>query len=126
MQDDQSDYKRFKVLAVNDEKDFCQCCGKKDLKKVVWIEDQIEGDIQHFGTICALHPKKAFGQDREVKAAIHRFENNLKAITMMTHVEYRKAGGKYARVNEFTSRPADPVLFDAKRTEVRAAHPRLS
>lgn len=126
MQGHTTEYKRYKVLAVNDEKDFCQCCGKKDLKKVVWIEDQLEGGIQHFGTICALHPTKAFGLDREVKAAIQHFENNLKAITMMAHVEYRKAGGRYARVNEFTSRPADPVLFDAKRNEVRAAHPRLS
>lgn len=52
--------KRFKVLAVNDEADCCECCGKSGLKRVVWIEDTETGTIRHFGVICALAPAKGF------------------------------------------------------------------
>ena len=31
---------RFKVLGINDDRDFCEICGKVELKKVVWLEDK--------------------------------------------------------------------------------------
>lgn len=123
MSKEEGGYARYKVLTVNDEKDHCQCCGKTGLKRVVWIEDQLSGEIKHYGTICALHPSKAFGLEREVKAAVQRHQGIGKAITAMTHVEYRKAGGKYARVDEFSIRPSDKPLFETMRAKVIAAHP---
>ncbi len=30
---------RFKVLGINDDRDFCEICGKVELKKVVWLEE---------------------------------------------------------------------------------------
>lgn len=61
---------RFKVLGVNDDRDFCECCGKTNLKRVVWIEDTETGNVQHFGVVCAASPRKAFGLGREIKQAV--------------------------------------------------------
>jgi len=43
----------YKILGVNDDKDFCSCCGKQGLKRVVWLEDNRNGEVNHFGTHCA-------------------------------------------------------------------------
>jgi hypothetical protein len=40
---------RFTVKGINDEQSFCSCCGKQNLKRVVWIEDTETGEINHFG-----------------------------------------------------------------------------
>lgn len=45
----------FKVLGVNDDRDFCECCGKQNLKRVVWLEDLRTGAIEHRGTTCAAY-----------------------------------------------------------------------
>ena len=52
---------RFQFLGVNDDRDFCECCGKQELKRVVWIEDLETGEVKHYGTTCATNPAKAFG-----------------------------------------------------------------
>lgn len=43
----------YKILGVNDDKDFCSCCGKQGLKKVVWLEHLESSEVNHFGTSCA-------------------------------------------------------------------------
>lgn len=72
--------KRFRVLGVNDESDFCECCGKIGLKRVVWIEDTETGSIQHFGVICAANPKKAFGIGSEIKRAVRADDKRLEQV----------------------------------------------
>ena len=42
-----------RILGINDDRDFCQCCGKTGLRRVVWIENLETGSIRHFGTTCA-------------------------------------------------------------------------
>jgi hypothetical protein len=44
--------KRIKVLGVNDDRDFCECCGKIGIKRVVWITID-DGEPKHYGTACA-------------------------------------------------------------------------
>jgi len=51
----------FKIKGVNDDRNFCECCGKDNLKSVVWIENLETGELKHFGSTCALSPLKAFG-----------------------------------------------------------------
>lgn len=87
--------KRFKVLAVNDDRDFCECCGKNNLKRVVWIEDTETNVIQHFGTVCAANPKKAFGLDAEIKKAVTNWKNELQARYAKASRLYRAKGGKW-------------------------------
>ena len=86
---------KFKVLGVNDDMDFCECCGKQNLARVVWIENPETGKIQHFGTVCAANPAKAFGLDSEIKSAIQAFKNKKQAACSLAHRLYSAAGGKY-------------------------------
>ena len=41
----------FKVLGITDERDFCECCGKKNLKRVVVLQNGT--DVMYYGTDCA-------------------------------------------------------------------------
>ena len=86
---------RYKVVGVNDDKDFCECCGRQGLKRVVWIEDTETQEIKHFGTTCAAAPVKGFGVDKEIKQAIRKFQDQEQAIWRYAHGLYRKAGGTY-------------------------------
>lgn len=86
---------RFHVVGVNDERDFCMCCGRKGLKRVVWVRDIETDEVKHFGTTCALAPSKSFGIDKEVRDAIRNFETGLKVRWAMAHKAYRAAGGTY-------------------------------
>lgn len=87
--------KRFKVLGVNDDDDTCECCGKKGLKKVVWIEDTETGSVQHFGLICAANPAKAFNLGSEIKTAQNDWKNERDSMWRLAHSLYHKSGGKY-------------------------------
>ncbi|ABL96747.1 hypothetical protein BcepF1.016 [Burkholderia phage BcepF1] len=104
---------RYIVKGVNDERDFCECCGKKGLKRVVWIEDTETGEIKHFGTTCAAQPVKGFGVDREIQYAIRQFDNRAKEIGRMTLFHYKKLGGKYIAhpTKEFSFVPEDSDLY---------------
>lgn len=55
----------YKVLGCNDDKDYCTCCGKQGLSKVVWMENLESGEVSHYGVVCA---KKLTGKatDRAV------------------------------------------------------------
>jgi hypothetical protein len=55
-----------KIIGVNSDKDFCACCGKQELAKVVWIENTTDCTVLHYGTTCAA---KIMGSAK-VKAAI--------------------------------------------------------
>jgi hypothetical protein len=48
---------KYIVKAINDESDYCECCGKKGLKRVVWLSYIDVGNTEiepgHYGTMCA-------------------------------------------------------------------------
>lgn len=49
---------RFKIIAVNDEADYCTCCGRQGLKRVVMMQQlDADGNVEvysePFGTSCA-------------------------------------------------------------------------
>jgi hypothetical protein len=112
----------YKVLAVNDERDFCECCGRQNLKKVAWIENEETGEIKHFGTTCATAPQKGFNVDREIKRAMAEFEYQQQLINQAAHREYRKQGGKYAPPDaKGIFKMRDRALFDSIRAQIVAA-----
>ena len=64
----------FKILGITDAVHTCDCCGKKNLKKAVELENP-EGDIVFFGTDCAgaaLYGRKdrKNGQAAEFRARV--------------------------------------------------------
>lgn len=112
---------RFQVLAVNDEKDFCECCGKKNLKRVVFVRDTETDEVKHFGTSCAVAPAKGFNIEKEVKAAIERQSSYEKTLNALTHYAYRDAGGKHvAKADGVSWTQADPMLYAKCRAAVIA------
>ena len=65
---------KYKIKAVNSDRDYCECCGKENISKVVWIENTETGEINHYGTVCAQSPEKGVGK-KAVKKAISYAEN---------------------------------------------------
>lgn len=103
---------RFQVVGVNDDKDFCECCGKKGLKRVVFIRDNETGEVKHFGTTCATAPAKGFNVEREVKAAIDTFKRKQEAIAWAARRDYKAKGGQYiANPDGYSWTAADPAML---------------
>lgn len=112
----------YKVLAVNDERDYCECCGKKNLKRVVWIEDEQTGEVKHFGTTCAVAPIKGFNVTREVIAACAEFDRAQMVIVRLASNEYKRQGGKYAPMDKNgVFKMLDRPLFESIRAQIVAA-----
>jgi hypothetical protein len=101
---------RFVVKGVNDEQNFCCCCGRDNLKRVVWIEDTETGAISHFGTTCAEAPAKAFGVTSEIRAAVRKFQATAKKAAK----EAEKAAARAKFEAEWDLRNA--ALEEARRT----------
>lgn len=67
--------RRFKVLALCDDVDTCEFCGRTDLQRVVAFEDVESGEVLYAGTSCAetvkllvLDDEEARGEARPMKA----------------------------------------------------------
>ena len=110
----------FQIIAVNDSKDFCECCGRKNLKRVVWVLEVETGVHMHFGTSCAMSPAKGFGLDKEINAAMREHDHELQAIRRVASHAYRAAGGTYEAFAPGQWRATNRVLLDeclAKATD---------
>lgn len=64
----------YKILGITDAVSTCDCCGKKNLKRAVELENP-EGDIVFFGSDCAgaaLYGRKdrKNGQAAELRARV--------------------------------------------------------
>lgn len=110
---------RYNVVGVNDDKDFCECCGRQGLARVVWIEDTDTGEIKHFGTTCAASPVKGFGVDKEIKAAISNFNRKQGDVYRLGHHLYLKAGGKYQGNAQDGFKAIDQELRDKCNAEAK-------
>jgi len=84
---------RFLVHGINDDKSFCECCGKSGLQRVVWIEDTETGEIKHFGTNCAQKPAKGFDCVAEIKSAIKSANEMEKRILSEASRRYKASNG---------------------------------
>lgn len=108
---------RFQVVGVNDERDYCECCGKKGLKRVVWIRDIETDEVRHFGTTCANAPAKGFDLADEIKRAAAQFASLEQTRTYYATQQYRREGGKYMKKDATSWTPADPALYARIRGE---------
>lgn len=80
----------YNFKGINDEHDTCECCGRTNLKRVVWLapadqDGNDTGDAIPHGTQCAA---KVLGYGNLSKANVDR-----KFITMQS--EQRKANRKH-------------------------------
>jgi hypothetical protein len=65
--------KKFKIVGISDDQNVCECCGKKNLKKVIHLEDIETGYTVAYGVVCAAKVQKI--TVREQTADIRLFEN---------------------------------------------------
>lgn len=115
---------RFLVRGINDDKSFCECCGKSGLQRVVWIEDMETGEVKHFGTSCAMKPAKGFDCLDEIKSAIKAAKDEEKAVWSSAMYRYRKVHGAQmismtAELGYPASRVADTALWAQCIAEVK-------
>lgn len=106
----------YTVLGVNSEADNCECCGKIDLKRVVWFRNNETGEVKHFGTTCALDPGKGFGLDKQIKAAMSKADLLVERVRQEASTRYRRAGGLFFIDADNRMTPQD----EAKWNEIRA------
>jgi hypothetical protein len=43
----------FQLITVNDNENFCTCCGKQGLSKVAWLLKEETNEENHYGVVCA-------------------------------------------------------------------------
>lgn len=86
---------RFRVAGVSDAQNFCMCCGRTGLARVVFVEDTSTGEVKHFGTTCALAPAKGFALDREVAKAVVAWQNVVHVRGLAARTEYMRRGGRF-------------------------------
>jgi hypothetical protein len=48
----------LKILGTTDEVNTCDCCGRKDLKDTVAMEDDETGNIVYYGCVCAAKKRQ--------------------------------------------------------------------
>jgi hypothetical protein len=111
---------RYKVRAVNDDRDFCECCGRQGLKQVVWVEDIETQAVKHFGTTCATAPAKGFGIEKEIRSAVSTFKAKQQAVAAWAHKLYRKAGGTYTGNGQEGWKANDVSAFQQCLVQARA------
>jgi hypothetical protein len=77
---------RYKILAVNSDTDTCECCGRKNLKKVAWVSEVVDG-IEHdpapYGTTCAAKAVAAHygGDEYKIESNIHQAKTAIKTCS---------------------------------------------
>jgi len=113
---------KYKVVGVNDDRSFCECCGKQGLKRVVWIENTETHDVKHFGTTCATSPDKGFGVEKDIKEAVRKFENQQSAIYRYAYALYRKAGGAIKSTSRTSWSITNKTLYDECLNAARAQY----
>ena len=96
---------RYTYHATNDEADICSCCGKKGLKRVVWLSCD-GNEAAPYGTTCAGYLLTGVKQGKD-KAEL--------AI-----VEAKKAAYKAHALEMFAQAPEVTVTVDANKFGTRS------
>lgn len=110
----------MKLLGVTDERETCDCCGKRGLKRVVALEKK-SGEVVYYGSNCAalaLYGKKtpALAKRIDLEAqAIERERERLHA-SKLARVATEKGIANY-NYNR-TRRPAELSYFASRGPEV--------
>lgn len=110
---------RFAVVGINQDADFCECCGKSGINSVVWIRDNQTGLVKHFGQVCAAKPAKGFDCQAEIKKSVSAFKAAQTDAQALAFRMYRQRGGTYAEVPGGI-KPTDPALVDQCKAEAWA------
>jgi hypothetical protein len=138
--------RRFRILAIVDDVNACECCGRSELLRTVAIENTETGEIKYFGTTCAMQPAKGFQiekaemkqalrdlETRQLKAKRERNEKIFEKAFAWRDAEYTKRGGAYYQKEnplpdahpdfKIWTLPTNPQLLEECRKEAFALFP---
>ena len=83
----------MKILAITDETNTCECCGKRGLKRVVVIELE-NGAIVRYGTDCASKAfrdnKSQFASATDVLAYVQKWSAKYSAEIVVRGLETKR------------------------------------
>lgn len=80
-----------KIIGVTDEVCTCDCCGRTDLKRTI-VLDLGEGNIVHFGSLCAARSMGRTGKGQQ-----HKVENEAASAQFLADREKMIAAKVAAR-----------------------------
>ena len=134
----QTTSRQFRIKAIVDDVNSCECCGKTGLVRTVAIENLETGEIKYFGTTCAMQPAKGFAIEKaELNTAKRSFEIAQGRLWAKARAIYAERGGlRHTVMVPYTykgragmtpeSRFSDQPLFDSICKELGGATAFLS
>lgn len=97
--------KKFKCYGINEDTDECTACGKKNLKRVVWLapldEDGNEvADPAPYGTDCAARMMKWNYSPKKIVAKLNEMDRQRKEEELEAYIKnlmygWRKCDNKF-------------------------------
>lgn len=78
------------ILGVTDEITICECCGKKNLRDTVCLEETETGEVKYFGSICAA---RALGGKDKSTLVLARAKARQKALPVIEVVRTALVAG---------------------------------
>lgn len=120
----------YKTLAIVDDVNSCDCCGKSNLKSTVAMERD-DGEVLYFGSVCATRhsgrdPKSIKSEakaayEKKVAAARKELRNSQEEIACNARMnEARNLGLISIAFRDFCR--AASSAADAKRKEIAAKY----
>ena len=103
---------RFEAVAITDERDSCDCCGRVGLKRVVVLDDSEAGDFVYYGTTCAaralrINTARPAGQIE--KSVVARVEAASKDRRRALGEEFKDAADSLAEALDWDYRPSNSI-----------------
>ena len=107
----------YKTLAIVDDVNTCDCCGKSNLKSTVAMERD-DGEVLYFGSVCAtrhsgrdakaIKSEAKAAHDAKVAAARNELRNSQEEIAANARMnEAHKAGLIGMKFREFCRTASD-------------------
>ena len=96
--------KKFRMVGITDDANECSCCGRQDLKRVVWMvpldpDGNPEGEAAPYGTSCAAtllgyaYPKSSTSKRKiEVEAMMARRRTVEDAVAEIRKAHLTRVG----------------------------------
>jgi hypothetical protein len=111
----------YKTLAIVNDVSICDCCGKSNLLRTVAMERD-DGEILHFGTVCATRHSGRSEKDIKSEAATELYKLKEKARSeMQSSMEEAYAQARMAKATHEGIRPGKPFMEFCKAENAAAA-----
>ena len=86
--------KTWKILGENDDQSVCDQCGKSNLSKVVWMENNTTQQVMAVGVVCASKLSKQTTKEikeelKSIEKKKRQLKDKINNITMDATLKFR-------------------------------------